>query len=600
MSLGALRGFSLPTLRVVRPDAGLGPGPRRARTLRIYFVKPSKYDDDGSVLSYRWGVIPNNTLTVLAALNERYARRRPDVHVQTVLWDEMVDGVLSAAVIASIRDRAAADRVEIIIGLAGVQTNQYPRARDIGLQFVNLGVPVLMGGFHVSSHAPTREFLESVGVTVVMGEAETTWSVILDDYLRNRLQSSYSVTDGIRAKTGLADVMVPPIVEAELPVLSSRYLTRFFNPTLSTIETSRGCPFACSYCAVKSVLGRTMRPRDPRRVIEWVRDAHDRHGLRSLFLVDDDFFRSPHWEEVLLGMAALRKEGRDLWFMMQADVESSVYADALPGAPPGELRGTRHERSRRFVDLAAAAGCYAVFMGFESFTPANLEHALKFHNEAREDRRKQAADPHAALARVKARYRRAVYNWHRAGIGVHCGYIIGFPFDAKGCGRQAARDLTDIGVDIASFFAYTLLPGTEDFVQAVADGTVADPDFNNYDGHHPVATHPQLTTAEIAQEYRDAYRSFYTWRRLAWSVTTLHRVPGLSAGSRLGMLTQQIYFTYAQRRGWHPMMGGIWRQRDPTVRRRVKWDGEAAEHYLGRHRAPCRSHDRALPSAANL
>ena len=170
----ALRGFSFPTLRATRPDAGLQPGPPGVRTLRIYFIKPSKYDDDGSVLYYRWGVIPNNTLTVLAALNETYARRRPDVHIQNVLWDEMVDAILTPAVIESIADRANADGVDLIIGLAGVQTNQYPRARDIALQFVKLGLPVLVGGFHVSSHEPTCEFLTSVGITVVIGEAETT------------------------------------------------------------------------------------------------------------------------------------------------------------------------------------------------------------------------------------------------------------------------------------------------------------------------------------------------------------------------------------------------------------------------------------------
>lgn len=573
----SLRGFSLPRFSVERPDTGAGPAAAGVRTLRIYFIKPSKYDDDGSVLSYRWGVIPNNTLTVLAALNEQVLRARSDVHIQTVLWDEMVDELLSDAAIASIRSRAASDSVELIIGLAGVQTNQYPRARDIGLQFLKLGVPVLMGGFHVSSHEPSRDFLTRAGFTVVIGEAENTWSELVDDYLRGNLKPRYSVSTGIRAKTGLHDITVPLIRDAELPAISTRYMSRFFNSSLTTIETSRGCPFACSYCAVKNVVGRTMRPRDPRLVVDWMRDAYDRHGIRSLFIVDDDFFRSPHWEEVLLGMADLRRSGRDLWFMMQADVESGVYARPRLG----ENETQRHHRSRRFIDLAAAAGCYAVFMGFESFNPANLEHVMKFHNEDAEDRRKNAAQLEDATARVKARYQRAVDNWHRAGVAVHCGYILGFPFDRKGCGKEAAKDLADIGVDLASFFAYTLLPGTEDYVNAVSTETVADEDFNNYDGRHFVAVHPTLTRDELEQEYRDAYRNFYTWRRLAWSLGTLHDVPGLHWGSRLGMLSQQIYFTYAERHGWHPMTGGIWRLRDRTLRRRVTWDHEAAELYLG-------------------
>jgi hypothetical protein len=50
-------------------------------------------------------------------------------------------------------------------------------------------------------------------------------------------------------------------------------------------------------------MGRTMRARDPRSAIDWVRDAADYHGIDTLFLVDDDFFRSPQWEPLLLGLA---------------------------------------------------------------------------------------------------------------------------------------------------------------------------------------------------------------------------------------------------------------------------------------------------------
>src|SRR5207302_208305 len=68
--------------------------PVLCRTLRVYFIKPSKYDDRGRVAHFWKGVLPNNTLTVLAALNEAYNRLRGDdgVYVETVIWDEQVDG----------------------------------------------------------------------------------------------------------------------------------------------------------------------------------------------------------------------------------------------------------------------------------------------------------------------------------------------------------------------------------------------------------------------------------------------------------------------------------------------------------------------------
>jgi len=532
--------------------------------LRVYFIKPSQYDLDGYVWQFRWGVIPNNTLAVLGGLNAAYGATRPGVDLQTVLWDELVDGTITPSTIEAIRSRGRADRVEVIIGIAGVQTGQYCRGRDLALQFKRAGLPVVFGGFHVSGDAPSREFLMSVGVTVVIGEAESSWPRLLDDFLGGALQSTYSIVGGMRARTGLADIQVPLIQEAPLPVIDTRYLSRFFNPAMSTLDTSRGCPFACSYCAVKNVMGRSMRSRDAGGVVEWVRDAYDRHGIQSWFIVDDDLYRSPQWEGVLDGLAALRQAGRDISFMMQCDVEAADGSD----------------RAKRFVASCAAAGCYTAFIGFESFNPANLDLTLKFQNEAKEDRRRSARQLEQASERVRAKYSAAVARWHEGGIGVHAGYMIGLPFDGKGSGRQAARDLTAIGVDITSFFPYTPLPGTEDYVEAEARGGIVDHDFNSWDCLHVINAHPTLTPAEVYREYCDAHRYFYTWRRVAWSVGTYHAMPGLSPAARYGMMVQQLYYTYSYRRGWHPMMGGIWRQREHSVRRQAISDAQAAALYL--------------------
>jgi radical SAM superfamily enzyme YgiQ (UPF0313 family) len=561
------RGFAPPSRDTRRPDDDLAPATPGRRALRVYFIKPSRYDDGGSVLAYRWGVIPNNTLIALAGLNAAYAATHPEVDVQTVLWDELVDGVLSGELVTSILARGERDRVDVVIGLAGVQTNQYPRARDLALQFRARGATVLMGGFHVSSHLPSRAFLEMHGVTTVVGEADLTWPLLLDDYRNGALRPSYRVDDGLRVRTAAGKITVPTIDGAPLPAIDDRYVRRFFNPTFSTIDTSRGCPFTCSFCSVQNVMGRTMRSRQPAAVVDWVRDAYDRHGIRNLLVVDDDFYRSPQWQPILAGMAALRRTRPDLAFVMQADVEAAAH-DAADGAV----------RSRRFVELAAAAGCFEVFIGFESFNPANLEATRKFHNRERADRR-SAEDRDAVSQRVVERYRRVVDNWHAAGVGVHSGYIIGLPHDRPGCGRAAARALAAIGVDLASFFIYTPFPGTEDYDVALAAGRIADDDFNAYDSTHAIYDHPRMTRTQILREYHDAYRHFFTWRRMAWSLTTLHHRPGLNAVSRAGMLVQQFYFAYATRRGEHPMIGGIWDNRNPRIRREAVADEEAARRF---------------------
>ena len=549
------------------------------RTLRVYFIKPSKYDDAGWVQWFWKGVLPNNTLTVLAALNDTYneLHREQGIYLETVLWDEQVDGPILPDTIRAIQEKALEDGVEVIIGLAGVQTNQYPRGRDLALRFRRAGFPVLVGGFHVSGYPETRTFLEDCGITTVVGEAETIWCELLDDYIAGRLRRTYSVTDGIRAKTGSGEITVPVITDAQLPAISDPYLHRFASSTMTTVDTSRGCPFTCSYCSVKNVMGRTMRARDPEAVVRWIRDAGDRHGIRSLFIVDDDFFRSPTWEPILEGMAAYRREGHDLSFMMQVDAEAAAFGDLAPGEAPSSQR----RKCERFLELAAAAGCYSAFVGFETFNPQNLLAATKVQNLDKEQRRRKDDTAGQALLAVKEKYRRVVRNWHAHGVAVHCGYMIGFPFDDPECGRQSAEWLLDVGVDLASFFVVTPLPGTEDHDRAVRDGTILDWDFNNYDSQHMVSHHPRMTTAEVVRAYREAYLTFYSARNTLRSLFTVHRVPGLSWAARSAMWRQHLYYFYSYRAGRHPMLGGIWQRRMPGARREVLTDEEARGHYLG-------------------
>ncbi len=554
--------------------------PETVRIVRVYFIKPSKYDDDGYVSVFRYGVQPNNTLNVLSALNDEFNRHfsgKRNVHLETIIWDEICDGVISPETIRAIKEKAHEDGVELLIGLAGVQSNQYPRGRDLALQFVAEGMTTMMGGFHVSGYPESCKFLNSVGVTTIVGEAENTWGFILEDLLKGELKPQYSVTEGIRAKTGQEDIIVPIITDAQLPRIDDRYLTRFFNTVMTPLDTSRGCPFTCSYCSVKNVMGRTMRSREPNAVVHWVRDAMRFHGIESLFLVDDDFFRSPRWEEILTGLIEVMKEYPTLSFMMQVDVDASCYANIAEG----ETETAKHRRSKRFVELAAAAGCYQAFVGIESLNPDNLNFATKYQNT---DDRQHKMKIEESRARVINKYQRVVDNWHRVGVSVHAGYMLGFPFDGPDCGRVAAQTLRKIGFDIVSYFIMTPLPGTEDQVRYAKEGDIIDWDFNQLDSQHVTLRHPRLDTRQWMQAYRDAFTGFYSLGAAIREVLTVCGGRNLSAESRRSTLLQFCYYFFSYRQGRHPMVGGVWQIRRRDVRRAVVTDDEALRFYLGGRR----------------
>jgi len=578
--------YGMPTRTRKQLTAGPGAGeavvlkPEPCRIVRVYFVKPSRYDDDGYVLFFRWGVQPNNTLTVLAALNDSFNKQfgaQRNVLLETVIWDEVCDGAVGPESITAIIDKAREDGVELLIGLAGVQSNQYPRGRDLALQFVAHGLPTIMGGFHVSGYPQSREFLHSCGITTAVGEAENYWAELIEDYLDGKLKQEYSVTGGIRAKTGTGDILVPVITDAQLPLIEDRYLHRFFNDTQTTLDTSRGCPFTCSYCSVKNVMGRTMRSRDPQSVLGWVRDAVFNHGIESLFLVDDDFFRSPRWDEILSGMVQIRKEFPKLSFMMQVDVDASCYANVAEGEKPG----AKHNRSRRFVDLAAEAGCYQAFVGIESLNPDNLNFATKFQNT---DDRNHRMVLEEARARVLGKYQRVVDNWHRVGVSVHAGYMLGFPFDGPDCGRIAARTLRQIGFDIVSFFIMTPLPGTEDQIRYAKEGEIMDWDFNNLDSQHVTLKHDKMDKNMWMRTYTDAFKIFYSPWRLLHTIITAAGGHGLSAEARRAVVRNFVYYFFSYRQGRHPMVGGVWQIRRRDLRRAVVTDEESQRFYLGDRR----------------
>src|SRR6266536_5277277 len=92
--------------------------------------------------------IPSNSLASVYGLLDGCAQDHvlgPDVDIEIDAYDEcntIVD------VKTTIREITAAGSG--FVGLVGVQSNQFPRALDLGRRFRAAGIPVVMGGFHVS------------------------------------------------------------------------------------------------------------------------------------------------------------------------------------------------------------------------------------------------------------------------------------------------------------------------------------------------------------------------------------------------------------------------------------------------------------------
>jgi radical SAM superfamily enzyme YgiQ (UPF0313 family) len=422
------------------------------QVLRAVLVAPSRYDERG-LLVFRIGINQNGSLGALAGMIEDYNRRHAGrAGIRYEIFDEHVRRAATPALIRSWRDAAAAAGERFVLLVCGVQTATWPRGRDVALMARSEGVAVVAGGVHLSSHGPSLEFLVSCGVSVGIGEVEPLFDRIADDALAGRLAPVYRIgeAEGVRVKTAVSEISAPALEQLPFPHMPKRHLARYLNPSHLYIDSSRGCPYVCSFCTVKNTFGRTVRSRDPGEVVRWMAERVDRDGIRWFTFTDDNFIRNPRHLEILEGVAKIRAEGRRFSVGLILDVESSCYA--------GE-QSARGERTRRFLALCREAGVSNVFMGLESTNDASLREMAKNVNR---DRKAADADAHGAILE---RYRAAVRGWHEIGASVECGYILGFDADGPGCGAQAAGDMMAIGIDIVSFYLLTPLPGAEDYAR---------------------------------------------------------------------------------------------------------------------------------------
>src|ERR1700682_679320 len=326
------------------------------RVFHLVLIKPTHYDDDGYPIQWFRSAIPSNTLACLNGLAEDLRRRHvlgPGGEIRIDTYDETNRRVRPDRIIRQIR-RAGG---RALIGLVGVQSNQFPRAVDLARRFIAAGLPVCIGGFHVSGclamlpEMPAdMRAAQNLGISFFAGEAEhLRLDEVLCDAYGGTLKPLYNHMADLPAREGEPAPFLP------------RQHVRRTSGSLSSIDLGRGCPYQCSFCTIINVQGRKSRFRTPDDLEKIVRENYAQ-GIKRFFITDDNFARNRNWEPLFDRMIELHVgEGMKIGFTIQVD--------------------TMCHRIPNFIEKATKAGVRRVFIGLENINPDNLIGAKKRPNK---------------------------------------------------------------------------------------------------------------------------------------------------------------------------------------------------------------------------
>jgi radical SAM superfamily enzyme YgiQ (UPF0313 family) len=483
----------------------------KGKKIVVWFVQPTNYRPDGTPRKWEKLILPSNAISQLWTLMP--AKIQAENGEEVLTEKHFLDDKAQPFDIDAIKRSMQGEDTKGVIMICGVQTNQWPRAYDLATLCVKNEIPVAVGGYHVRADLPvTKEQASNIGISLVIGEAEAETEngeplleEIMHDVWSGNLKQEYRQAEH------------PDISEYEPAKVIPEYQKLMMTPSMATMETSRGCPMPCSFCTIRTIGGHEVRARDPNRMEKWLREVYTKHGIRSIFITDDNFARSDQKFKVLEMFAKLRREGMNFSLMIQVD-----------------MMATAGKQGKHFMDLCRKAGVATVFLGVESLDNESLKKMNKPQNRTQ-------------------RYEETIADWHSINVMTQCGYIIGHEGDTTGVGKRSAEALTEMGIDVAAPYILTPLPGSKDYHELHKKGYIHEADFNTYDSHSAAyITYPGgLSRHEVMREYNDFYSEFYSWGNFLKLADRL-------SGQALKTATRQwLWYKYAILKGDHPMCTGL-------------------------------------------
>ncbi len=208
------------------------------------------------------------------------------------------------------------------------------------------------------------------------------------------------------------------------------------------VQTSRGCPFACEFCDVINLFGRTPRYKPVDRVLAELEAIHALGYRGSIFVTDDNFIGNPQRaEELLRQLIPWNKERAEpFWFTTQASINLGERPD--------------------LIDLMTEANFGYVFIGIESPDMDVLNGTHKHQNT-----RRPLLDSIRAI--------------NANGLTVIGSFILGFDKELKGEGARIEAFAEAANLSLVMVNTLQAVPKTKLWERLKAEGRLLEGDVGD-------------------------------------------------------------------------------------------------------------------------
>ena len=290
-----------------------------------------------------------------------------------------------------------------LVGISSF-TARIDAAYSLADRYRAMGVPVVLGGLHVSL---MPEEAAKHADSIVVDGAEGAWPELVEDFRRGRMKPRYS---GLRK-----DVFKPGIyAKPRYDLLAGRAYNRV------TVQTSRGCPIDCEFCAASLRITSSFQQKPVDLVVEELRNAVSCLDTPFVEFADDNTFVNKKWGKAFLrAIAPLELR----WF---TETDISVAEDP------------------ELLDLMREAGCRQILIGLEGTSSSELA----------------GLDPHDWKARRASNYIEAIDRIQSRGISVNGCFVLGLDTHDPDVFESVRDFIRKSGLLEAQITVQTPFPGT--------------------------------------------------------------------------------------------------------------------------------------------